>query len=245
MGFFTAVKQFFSNTPRRVEESHQVWMTQAAKVRGIAADVKRIRAGGESSVVVAHFANTFDGMQRLLEGLDVPFLPMDAPASAGELERLLAGDEPRLVLAMSQHLPTVNDAPELPAEETGAIHVVAVEHHPLPEFDARIRNFAGELPRRCRLQIHAALDDVVLRAFAGDWVAEVLRTLGMQEDEPIESPMIRRRILSAQRRIAAFATLDRSVATHPSGGATGNKLSASAEEWMRRNCPRLFPADGT
>ncbi len=72
---------------------------------------------------------------------------------------------------------------------------------------------------------HASLDDPLLRLFAGEWVETVLRQLGMNEDEPIESQMVTRRIRVAQQRIEDRATADYSA--------------QSAQEWLEKNCPSI------
>lgn len=61
-----------------------------------------------------------------------------------------------------------------------------------------------------------------MRLFAGEWVESVLRRLGMSEDEPIESRVVTRRILAAQKKTETQSLSD---------------ISAdSAEEWLH---PRL------
>ena len=60
----------------------------------------------------------------------------------------------------------------------------------------------------------------------GERVEKVLRQLGTNEDDlPIESQMVTRRIRAAQQRIE-----DRATANHP---------AQSAEEWLERNCPSM------
>lgn len=223
MGFLSRLKSLFSPAARRVVETHRVWMTQRAKVRGIAEDVRRMSDDGTPCVVVAHFANTLQGMRSLLDGLSIRFEELSDRPSREELDRLLIAEQPRVLLAMAETLPTDPSSTDAPPDDGGEIGVIAIEHHLLPGPDERVRAFAAALPHRCRLQIHAALDDAVLRAFAGDWVAEVLRTLGMKEDEAIESALVHRRIRSAQRRIAKTAT--------------GHQPAWSAEEWMAANYP--------
>ena len=60
-----------------------------------------------------------------------------------------------------------------------------------------------------------------MKQFGGEWVATVLRRLGMREDETIESPMVRRRIRSAQKHIAARVPEPREA--------------ESAEKWLEAN----------
>jgi hypothetical protein len=72
------------------------------------------------------------------------------------------------------------------------------------------------------------LEDPLLKVFAGAWVQDVLRRLGMKEDQAIESRMVSCRIRSAQQKIE--------------DGATGDVPAGSAEEWIEKNCPKLGQA---
>lgn len=225
MGFFSALRRLFSSTPPRVSETHKVWMTQAAKVRGIAAGLQQLDDG--PCILVAQFPNTFEGMQSLLDGMRLEFSLVEHPVSADDVERSLFDRSRRIILTRAEFLPSITDPPNLEDESDATASLIAVEHHPLAERDAHVRQFAAGLPIRATLQLHTALDDIVLRAFAGEWVAEVLKTLGMKDDEPIESNLVRRRITSAQKRLAA--------------AAIGNESAHSAEDWMAKNCPALLP----
>jgi preprotein translocase subunit SecA len=67
-----------------------------------------------------------------------------------------------------------------------------------------------------------------MRLFAGDWVAGVLRRLGLEEDQSISSRMVSRRVEAAQGRVAKLAATD--------------QRADSADEWLRLNCPGLAQA---
>jgi len=95
----------------------------------------------------------------------------------------------------------------------------------LPSVDDRLEEFADELPCGCRFSHHVSLEDAVIRVFAGDWISNVLKQLGMKEDEAIESQMVSRRIRQAQQKLE--------------GRAFGNLDAESATEWLEKNCPEL------
>ena len=64
-----------------------------------------------------------------------------------------------------------------------------------------------------------------METFATEWVRNVLKNLGMSEDEAIEAQMVSRRIRQAQRKIE--------------GRAFGSLDAESAAEWLEKNCPEL------
>lgn len=109
--------------------------------------------------------------------------------------------------------------------KSATIDVIVGERHPLPSVDDRLEEFADELPCRCRFSHHVSLEDPVMQIFAGEWVQDVLRKLGMSEDEAIESRMVSRRIRQAQLKIE--------------GRTFGNLNAGSASEWLETNRPDL------
>lgn len=95
--------------------------------------------------------------------------------------------------------------------------------HPLPSHDDALRQFAQSFSCPCRFVQHVSLDDPLLRLFAGEWVEQVLRQLGTQEDDAIESRMVARRTRTAQEKIAARTR--------------GDMPAEFAAEWLKENCP--------
>src|SRR5690606_32206653 len=94
-------------------------------------------------------------------------------------------------------------------DESAVIDVIVAERHPLPSVDDQLQEFADELPCRCRFSHHVSFDDAVMKAFAGDGVRDLLKQVGLKEDEAIESQMVSRRIRRAQKKIEkrTFGTL--------------------------------------
>lgn len=112
--------------------------------------------------------------------------------------------------------PASDDAPESP------LAVTLVERHFLRACEDRVAAFAGGLGARAAVTVHASLDDVLMKLFAGKWVTGVLKQLGMRDDEAIESAMVARRIRKAQDGFIPLVVED-------------EVLSDSPEEWFQSN----------
>jgi preprotein translocase subunit SecA len=130
----------------------------------------------------------------------------------------------KAVLASSLN---ANLAASLNMDHSATIDILVGERHPLPSVDDHLQDFADELPSRCRFSHHVSLEDAVIKVFAGDWVKNVLKQLGVADDEAIESQMVSRRIRSAQQKIES-----RNLAI---------MNTQSAAEWLEKNCPDLVP----
>jgi preprotein translocase subunit SecA len=83
----------------------------------------------------------------------------------------------------------------------GGLHIVGVGRHEERRLDEQLQGRCARQGDPGSSQFILSLDDDLMRAFAKKWVGELLKTLGMEEGVPIESPMIMRRIKSAQRAL--------------------------------------------
>ena len=96
--------------------------------------------------------------------------------------------------------------PEMRAEgrevaAVGGLHIIGTERHESRRIDNQLRGRAGRQGDPGSSRFFLSLEDDLMRKFAGEWVANVLTRLGMQEGEAIESLMVSRRIEGAQKKV--------------------------------------------
>ncbi|MBA4062177.1 MAG: preprotein translocase subunit SecA [Isosphaera sp.] len=85
--------------------------------------------------------------------------------------------------------------------EMGGLHIVGTERHDSRRIDNQLRGRAGRQGDPGSSRFFLALEDPLMRMFAGEWVANLLTRLGMQDGEAIESGMVTRRIEKAQKKV--------------------------------------------
>src|SRR5262249_55854164 len=88
--------------------------------------------------------------------------------------------------------------------EMGGLHIVGTERHESRRLDNQLRGPAGRQGDPGSSRFYLSLQDDLMRMFAGEWVANVLTRLGMQEGEAIESGMVTRRIEKAQKKVEEY-----------------------------------------
>ncbi|MGB4739592.1 MAG: hypothetical protein WBH50_15460 [Fuerstiella sp.] len=178
----------------------RIWITEDAKFKGLA---RQLNESNDSAVIllIAHFEDTYEQLTTITDGYsgDVP------------VQAVLAGN-------LSSDI-----AARLSIDESATINLIVAERHPLLSADDAIMQFAEEIPCNCRLWYHLSLEDPLLKMFASEFVQRILDSLGMTEDEPIESNMISRRVKAAQQKLESTAT--------------GNDKASSAAEWLELNTP--------
>jgi preprotein translocase subunit SecA len=84
--------------------------------------------------------------------------------------------------------------------EMGGLHIVGTERHDARRIDNQLRGRAGRQGDPGSSRFFLSLEDDLMRIFAGEWVSNLLKSLGMEEGQAIESRMVSRRIESAQKK---------------------------------------------
>ncbi len=86
-------------------------------------------------------------------------------------------------------------------QELGGLHVVGTERHDSRRIDLQLRGRAGRQGDQGSSRFFISLDDKLMRLFAGDFVKRVMQWAGLEDGEPIISPMVTRKVEGAQKKI--------------------------------------------
>lgn len=85
--------------------------------------------------------------------------------------------------------------------ELGGLHIVGTERHDSRRIDNQLRGRAGRQGDPGSSRFFLSLQDDLLRIFGGERMQNLMLRLGMEEDVPIESGMITKRIAAAQKAV--------------------------------------------
>ncbi len=86
----------------------------------------------------------------------------------------------------------------------GGLHIIGTERHESRRIDNQLRGRAGRQGDPGSSRFYLALDDSLMRLFGGDRVAGMMEMLNIEEDTPINAPMVTRAIEGAQRKVEAY-----------------------------------------
>ena len=199
MSFFKAL--FGSPSSNVKSRPDSIWLSRPAKFNGIRSDLEKRSASDCIAVLlISHFQETHEKMLSIAEEYQ--------------------GDVP--VMAVLAHELSEEIATGLAVDENKTIELIIAERHPLPKHDDKvIEEFAKSLACRCRSTCHVAMDDKLMKVFAGESMIQLLQQMGMKEEDRIESGMVSRRIRAAQKQLESKAI--------------GNKTTKSEDEWFETN----------
>ncbi|MCC6862621.1 MAG: SEC-C domain-containing protein, partial [Bryobacterales bacterium] len=83
----------------------------------------------------------------------------------------------------------------------GGLHILATERHESRRIDTQLRGRAGRQGDPGSSRFYPSLQDDLLRIFGGERMQNLMLRLGMEEDVPIESRLITKRIAAAQKAV--------------------------------------------
>ncbi|MCG3122496.1 MAG: Protein translocase subunit SecA [Phycisphaerales bacterium] len=86
-------------------------------------------------------------------------------------------------------------------EDMGGLHVIGTERHEARRIDNQLRGRSGRQGDKGSSRFFVALDDDLMKMFAGETTMKVLARLGMKEGDAIEHPMLSKSVERAQRKV--------------------------------------------
>jgi preprotein translocase subunit SecA len=87
--------------------------------------------------------------------------------------------------------------------ELGGLHIIGTERHESRRIDNQLRGRSGRQGDPGSSRFYVSLEDDLMRLFGGDSIKNIMEKLGMEEDQPIEHPLITRSIENAQKKVEA------------------------------------------
>ena len=85
----------------------------------------------------------------------------------------------------------------------GGLHILGTERHASRRIDNQLRGRAGRQGDPGSSRFYLSLQDDLMRIFGGERMQRLMLRLGMEEDVPIESKLITKRIQKAQEAVEA------------------------------------------
>ncbi|REL36594.1 preprotein translocase subunit SecA [Thalassotalea euphylliae] len=85
--------------------------------------------------------------------------------------------------------------------ELGGLHIIATERHESRRIDNQLRGRAGRQGDAGSSRFYLSMEDGLMRIFASERIANMMRKLGMERGEAIEHPWVTKSIENAQRKV--------------------------------------------
>jgi preprotein translocase subunit SecA len=110
-------------------------------------------------------------------------------------------DEEKRLAELTEKFKKECDAEREEVLAAGGLKIVGTERHESRRIDNQLRGRAGRQGDPGSSRFYLSLQDDLLRIFGLDKMTGLMERLGLEEDVPIESPMVTRSIENAQKKV--------------------------------------------
>ncbi len=210
-----------------------VYLTAEEKYQAIIKDIEETRAAARPVLVGTASIESSEYLSTLLHKEKIPHQVLNAKFHANEAQIIAEAGRPGTVTIATNMAGRGTDIVlggnwqsdvaklDNPSEEqiaalkaewqqrhdaviaAGGLHIIGTERHESRRIDNQLRGRAGRQGDAGSSRFYLALDDALMRIFASDRMAGMMRKLGMESGEAIEHPLVSRAIENAQRKVEA------------------------------------------
>jgi len=187
-----------------IREDHPdvIFKNQRAKYRAAVREIKELHEKGRPVLVGTISIDVSEQLSRMLKKEGIPHEVLNAKNHAREAEIIAkAGERGRVTIATNMAGRGTDIKLGEGVAELGGLHILGTSRHESRRIDNQLRGRAGRQGDPGSSRFYLSLEDDLLRIFGSDRISGILDKLGMEEDEPIEHPMISRAIENAQRKV--------------------------------------------
>ena len=217
----------------RKDMADKVYLTAEEKYQAIIQDIEETRALNRPVLVGTASIESSEYLSGLLHKAKIAHQVLNAKFHASEAQIIADAGRPGAVTIATNMAgrgtdivlggnwqsdlakldnPTEQQVAELKSEwqqrhdaviAAGGLHIIGTERHESRRIDNQLRGRSGRQGDAGSSRFYLALDDALMRIFASDRMAAMMRKLGMEKGESIEHPLVNRAIENAQRKVEA------------------------------------------
>ncbi|MFU8796297.1 MAG: preprotein translocase subunit SecA, partial [Dehalococcoidia bacterium] len=202
----------------RDDHADQIYKDEKAKFAAVASEIKELHEQGRPVLVGTTSIEQSDQLAEVLGRVGIVAQVLNAKHHEREAEIVADAGRPGAVTVATQMAGRGVDIilggnPEKVGQkrsevewqqehdgvvELGGLHIIGTEHHEARRIDNQLRGRAGRQGDPGSSRFYASLEDEIVRRFGGDRVKGLMQWAGMDENTPIEHPIVSKAMANAQ-----------------------------------------------
>jgi len=188
----------------REDAPDQIYKTLPGKKKAIIEDIVSRHEKGQPVLVGTISIESSEELSSLLKKEGVPHQVLNAKHHEREAEIIKdAGQKGSVTIATNMAGRGTDIVLGEGVTELGGLHILGSERHESRRIDNQLRGRSGRQGDPGSSQFFISLQDDLMRLFGSDRVFAVMDRLGMDENTPVEHPLINRGIENAQKKVEA------------------------------------------
>ncbi len=182
-----------------------IYATEKAKFKKIVEEIKECYKRGQPVLVGTRSIEKSERLSKMLKREGIPHQVLNAKYHEKEAEIIKkAGQKGMVTIATNMAGRGVDIVLGEGVKELGGLHIIGTERHESRRIDNQLRGRAGRQGDPGSSRFYLSLEDEILRLFGGNSIKRIMSMLKMDEDTPLEHPMLTRAIENAQKKVEAY-----------------------------------------
>ena len=189
----------------RVDKDDLIYRTEAAKLKAVAAEVKKYHEKGQPVLIGSDSIANNERIAAYLQKEGIPFELLNAKNNEREAAIIeKAGEKGAVTLATNMAGRGTDIKLGKGVKELGGLVVIGTARHDSRRVDNQLRGRGGRQGDPGTTQFFVSCEDDLMRIFQGDRIALLMQRLGIDDDIPIRNKTVSKTLEQAQKRIEGF-----------------------------------------
>jgi preprotein translocase subunit SecA len=195
----------------RADRSDVIYKTEEAKFKAIAQEVKDRNKKGQPVLIGTVSIAKNEMLSEVLKQAGLKFEILNAKNHEREAHIISQAGRPGQITVATNIAgrgvdillggnPVSKEEAEA-VKNAGGLHILGTERHESRRIDNQLRGRAGRQGDPGSSQFFVSMEDDLMRLFGGERMKNLMTSLGVADDQPIEARMVSKSIESAQKKI--------------------------------------------
>ncbi|MEE9395113.1 MAG: preprotein translocase subunit SecA [Planctomycetota bacterium] len=186
----------------RRDDDDKIYADAKDKYQALLADIKDVHGIGRPILVGTTSIENSEKLSTILQRSGIPHNVLNAKHHEREAEIITnAGQNGAVTIATNMAGRGTDIKLGEGVEALGGLHVIGTERHEARRIDNQLRGRCGRQGDKGSTRFYLGLDDDLMRRFASDNVAAMLKKFGLRDGQAIEHKLINRSVASAQKKV--------------------------------------------
>ncbi|MCR4431679.1 MAG: preprotein translocase subunit SecA [Tepidanaerobacteraceae bacterium] len=188
----------------RVDYPDVVYKTEKGKFEAVVNEIVECHKKGQPVLVGTVSIEKSERLSAMLKKRGIPHEVLNAKYHEKEAEIVAkAGQRGMVTIATNMAGRGTDIVLGEGVAELGGLHIIGTERHEARRIDNQLRGRSGRQGDPGSSRFYVSLEDDLMRLFGSDNIKGIMDRLGLEEDQPIEHPLITRAIENAQKKVEA------------------------------------------
>ena len=186
----------------RIDENDRIYKTARAKYAAIITEIEQLISKGRPVLVGTTSVETSELLSKMLTLRKIPHQVLNAKLHQKEADIVAeAGKKGTVTIATNMAGRGTDIKLTQEVRDAGGLAIIGTERHESRRVDRQLRGRAGRQGDPGSSVFFISFEDKLMRLFGSDRIAKILSTMGLKDDDMLESKALSKQVENAQKKV--------------------------------------------